>query len=437
MRILFLLHMYVPIHNAGGETTAHSAMREMARRGHSVTVICRPQSEVEGAKFDNYEFEGVKVLKCPRSSEQEWIRNKTKEIDPDLLITHLDLTTHAMQLSLDVRKPLAHWVHNTMSFDVFRVIPEKCQLAIFNSKWVAEFHKWPGKQIVIHPTVEPDRYRCKPGSKITLVNPTPGKGAVQFYELAGLMPQFEFLAVKSVYGEQVAPPNMPTHLLNGAEIMEHTPDIREVFCKTKVILMPSEYESYGRVAVEAACCGIPTIAHPTPGLKEALGDAGIFIDRDDIPAWQAEINKLMSDDIYYRTRSDLALALADSLDPQGEFDRLENALLVTAESWKHREGDMQEKMWTSDRRLYFAKNGVITTNYADAQSLCCGVGGRIAESEAIRLGLYVPPAVTVTPDLDAKALTAQEETKAITSPDENKAIEAPAAIKGGRKKRAA
>lgn len=448
MHILFLAHMWCPVHNAGGETTAHSAMREMVRRGHTVDVICRPQSNQEGGKFEDYTFEGVTVLKCPTVNEQQWIEAKTKELNPDLLITHLDLTTHAMQLSLDVRKPLAHWVHNTMSFNVFKVTENKCQLAIFNSHWVSEFHNWKGAQIVVHPTVEPERYRCERGEKVTLVNPTPGKGADTFYQLAKRLPQYEFLTVKSVYGEQIAPPNINPDNWPNVEFLEHTPDIREVFRKTKILLMPSEYESYGRVAVEAACAGIPTIAHPTPGLKEALGDAGIFCDRNDIPAWQAEIDKLFSNDIYYKKRSDLALELANSLDPQSEFDRLENALLVTSERWKQREADMQEKMWTSDRRLYRNAQGQITSDYSEAVSLCCGVGGQIPEADAIRLGLVPGSAVVVTPDpvdpdvqwaKDEHAKAVATDAKALDAPEENKMVEAPAENKhkGGRKKKAA
>ncbi|MFZ4156354.1 glycosyltransferase [Streptomyces pseudogriseolus] len=49
--------------------------------------------------------------------------------------------------------------------------------------------------------------------------------------------------------------------------------------------MPSLYESWGRVAIEAFASGIPVIAHPTPGLVESLGDAGIFAYRDDLGAW--------------------------------------------------------------------------------------------------------------------------------------------------------
>lgn len=431
MKILFLAHMWCPIHNAGGETTAHSAMREMVHRGHDVTVFCRPQSEGEGAKFDDYEFEGVKIRKCPIATDQVWVREELPKLDPDLLITHLDLTPLAMATAIEVRKPLAHWVHNTMSFEVFKVIPTKCQLAIFNSQWVADFHQWPGAQIVVHPTVEPDRYRCERGTKITLVNPTPGKGADTFYALAKALSDYEFLTVKSVYGEQIAVPNISAHLHPNVETMEHTADIREALRKTKVLLMPSLYESYGRVAVEAACAGIPTIAHPTPGLKEALGEAGIFHDRDDISAWRATIERLYTDEVYYRKRSDLALELANSLDPESEFDRLEESLLVTVSNWHNRQDDTMQ-MWVTDREIYKDAKGALTTDRAQGLTLYRGKNQRMPLAEAVALGLTQPATAVMTAHQVERGL----DTKALTAPPENKAIEAPDQTKGRKKKTA-
>lgn len=65
-----------------------------------------------------------------------------------------------------------------------------------------------------------------------------------------------------------------------------------VYGKTRVLLMPSIYESWGRVGVEAMASGIPVIANPTDGLSEALGDAGVFVDRDDLDGWENAIRRL-------------------------------------------------------------------------------------------------------------------------------------------------
>src|SRR5690348_5240616 len=108
MKLLFIAHMWCPVHNAGGETTVHAAMRAMVQRGHAVDVICRPHSEE--SRFEPYEFEGVKVVRPPEHNQHEWFKDYTRRLDPDLILTHLDLTFNAMQLALDTDKPLVHFV---------------------------------------------------------------------------------------------------------------------------------------------------------------------------------------------------------------------------------------------------------------------------------------------------------------------------------------
>lgn len=426
MNLICYLHMYPPLHMAGSETTVHAAMRAMVQRGHNVTVIADRTPE-------DYEHEGVQVRSLPKTFQQQAVRDIAK--DADLLITHLDVTSLAMSLAIDLQKPLIHFIHNDAQLSYWHVDPRvkyKASLVIFNSHWVAEKERfqnepWSGDQIVIHPIVEPEKYKCERGNKITLCNPTDGKGAHTIYALSEVMPDYDFLTVEGIYGEQIAPPNLgeewaKTH--PNVEHMKNNPDFRNVLRKTKVLLMPSNYESYGRCGVEAACAGIPTIAHPTPGLLESLGEAGIFHHRDDIPAWKEELERLFKDEVYYRKRSDLALKLANSLDPEGEFDRLEQALLDTFEKWGSGEEFQKMKKWTSDRYIWRTQDGGFKAVQdqripTDAVSLYVGIGGEVPEELALQHGWIMPP----------------PEAKAIEAPPENKAIEAPAETKTVPKKR--
>lgn len=447
--------MAVPHHCAGGETTIHAVFREMVSRGHSVEVICKPHSSE--AKFDPYVYEGVKVVRPPDNlaHDHKWFCDYVKAYDPDLILTHLDLTFSAMQVALDTDKPLAHFVHNSDQLKHHRVSVHRCQMAIFNSDWLAREQEWKGPQVTVRPVVEPDRYRCKKGKKITLVNPTPGKGEATFYGLSRRMSDREFLVVKSVYGEQIFPPAIRAENFPNVEFMQHTADIREVFQKTGVVLMPSMYESYGRVAVEAACAGIPAIVHPTEGLLEALGadtpdwiveftraklkreqtptpeqlkggwvsGAGIFCDRDDLDSWQSQLERLNKDEVYYRSRVDAALKLAGSLNPQAEYDRLEASLMGVIQDWKLKDEVIKVKMWTSDsiiwelsdRRLIRGNDQRIPQ---DAIRQAAGVGTEIPEEIAIKHGLIADP----NPKVEA---VVEPEVKAIEAPAENKAIEQP------------
>lgn len=449
MKLLMICHLAVPVHNAGGETTIHAVFREMVHRGHEVQVICQPAASE--SKFDPYVHEGVSVTRPPYDVRylHSWLVEYIRNYNPDLILTHLDLTFTAMQAALDTDKPLVHFVHNSDQLNFHRVSPLRCQLAIFNSRWIAEAQQWNGPQVIVHPIVEPERYRCAKGNKITLVNPTPGKGEGTFYQLSRLMPDHEFLVVKSVYGEQVFPPAINAANFPNVEFMQHTADIREVFQKTRVVLMPSLYESYGRAAVEAACAGIPAIVHPTEGLLEALGaerpdwlvqftraklknertstperlrggwasGAGIFCDRDDLESWRAQIKRLYSDGVYYRSRSDVALRLAASLDPESEFNRLEAALLSTVDTWLKRNEVVKVKMWVSDQRIWETTDGLVAEVEGrmprNATRLAAGIGSELPEETAIRYGFMAAP--------EAKAISAPAENKAIHSPPENKA----------------
>jgi glycosyltransferase involved in cell wall biosynthesis len=68
--------------------------------------------------------------------------------------------------------------------------------------------------------------------------------------------------------------------------------MRGVYSKTDILIMPSKYESWGRTATEAMASGIPVISTDTPGLRENVGESGIFCDRNNINEWVMAIRKL-------------------------------------------------------------------------------------------------------------------------------------------------
>lgn len=462
--------MFPHLHNAGSEVTVHVALREMVRRGHQVVVVADRTPE-------DYEIDGIQVRCLPKNQfHHAKVREYAK--DADILITHLDCTSLAMGLAVDLGKPLAHFIHNHAQLGYWNTPPHKAQLVIFNSHWIAMNEKyrgepWPGESIIIHPVIEPEKYKCERGTKITFCNPTEGKGVATVHKLAESMPDYEFLIVEGIYGEQVAPPNLNEEWEAwhpNIEHMKNSPDFRDVLRKSKVLLMPSNYESYGRCAVEAACAGIPSIVHPTQGLWEALGDgrrypavhteygvegtkviaketlplglfdgglvngAGIFCLRDDVPAWRAQIERLYADEVYYRSRSDAALKLAETFDPEGDFDRLEAALLKTVSDWKKAQEVNTVPMWVSDRRIWETTDGKLVAEVngripQDATRMAAGIGSEIPEEVARKHG-FLPPLETEPKEettlLNSKSLSLDED-KAIHAPSENK-------TKGKRKK---
>lgn len=319
-----MVHSWVPAHCAGAELTAYQLCRHLAARGHQVDVLLSSQTG------PHYAIEGMDVF--PRVGPADplaWFADPARR--PDLVITYLENTTRAAILCTMHGVPLCQLMHNTFEFSKTAVAKGPSDLITYHADWVreeyeaylAEFRANPViDSIMIHPPVYRDEYvehEPEPwtkGADITLVNVWPNKGSDLFWKLADAMPDLHFLGVKGGYGEQDLreAPNVT--------ILDHVPADRmhEVYHRSRLVLMPSLYESYGRVAVEAACAGVPTIAHPTPGLREALGDAGIFADRDDIEAWTKAIRTTLQSRNYAAARK-RSLALAAAQDPVGDLDR--------------------------------------------------------------------------------------------------------------------
>ena len=67
-----------------------------------------------------------------------------------------------------------------------------------------------------------------------------------------------------------------------------------------VYVAPSrlDSESFGVAVVEAGACGLPVVVSDAGGLPEVVrdGETGIVIPRDDVPALQAALKRLLLDD---------------------------------------------------------------------------------------------------------------------------------------------
>lgn len=277
IKVLAYVHGYFPNHNAGAEAMLHQILVDLRDKGHEVRVITRNP----GAK----QYESVEIAGIGEEKEPEWFRWC------DVVFTHLDHTRMAVALAKKYIKPIVHLVHNDKQLPYNRIIDRRfANLAIANSEWIKDTIKGGIPSVVVYPPTIPDRYEVDTtGEAITLINMNEAKGGNMFWQLARLLPNHKFIGVKGAYGEQVT---YDEKELSNVTIYDNTPDIQEIYKKSRIILMPSSYESWGRVAMEASCSGIPVIAAPTPGLKESLDKSGIFVKHDDVAGFVEAIQKL-------------------------------------------------------------------------------------------------------------------------------------------------
>lgn len=299
MKVLALAHQYCPHHNAGAETMLHDMLSALVRAGHDVHVSLSMQTG------SPYVHDGVQVW--PR---QGYKATHARHLPADLLVGHLENTEAAQFLGHYNNTPVVVLAHNTFAASkrVLHYHAARVDVLVVNSQWMcddfAAWHRVQGlpmpRTIVVRPTVDRDAYATSgPGDRVTLINlrrltedrgaGLMGKGSEVFWACAQRMPKVRFLGVTGAYGEQLG------GSLPNVEVLDHVPAprMRElVYARTRVLLVPSSYESWGRVATEATAAGIPVIASPTPGLRENLGGAGVYVDPSDVDGYVRALRTL-------------------------------------------------------------------------------------------------------------------------------------------------
>lgn len=307
-RLAMVVHFFPPWRSAGSETVAVELGRAAVAAGHEVRVWVTHQDAERNWRGNEpaIEFEGMTVH---RKRNVIIAGNEVKQWKPGVIFSHHDHAGFSIKLAKRIGARSVFAVHN--EFDLNRrPMLLKPDLTIFNSTWVekslTEKFGSPGESMTMHPPLTPDRHKVDHiGDSVTLINLNPDKGANLFYDLARRMPERPFVGVTGGHGKQVPAPKLPN-----LTIMDHGPDMQRVWSATRILVMPSVAESYGLTAVEAGINGIPTIAHPTPGLKENLGAGGLFCDRDKPTQWVRAIRAL-DDPAAYEDASKYAQGLAD------------------------------------------------------------------------------------------------------------------------------
>lgn len=293
---------------------AHNINKFLFKCGHEVRVILH-QGAMNRVNTP-YMLDGIEVM------------GPTGHLDAyrwaDVICTHLDYTQYTIIMAEAAKKPLVHFVHNDIEYSSIKNA-RKGNHVVYNSRWVGEKLQYGWPSIVHFPPCDYDTYNvCDDPYEnefITLVSLNKNKGAEQFYKIAEAMPQRKFLGVLGSYDEQII------KRLPNVEIVPNTPDILSVYRQTRILLMPSAYESWGRTATEAMCSGIPVICTPTPGLRENCAEAGIYVkDRNNIDRWVKEIERLDNQN-YYKKQSEKCRQRAKELRPDKQLIELEQFLV--------------------------------------------------------------------------------------------------------------
>lgn len=301
MNVVFFVHAWAGTHNSGAEWTVQHYAKFLHQKGCNIEVIL-PENQIYP---DGEKFAFIKFITGYYSNDFFLALQNA-----NVIFTHLDSTGIAINWARHYKKHLVFLSHNDHDYRIVRA--RQLNISVVynnkaNQKNVAG-GPYPNPTIVCKPPIFPDdvKYNRKHGQNVTLINCNENKGGKILVELAKRLPKIKFLGVLGSYGEQII-----DDTYKNLKYVPQTPDVHLVYGKSNIVLMPSDYESYGRVALEAAINRLPVICTPTDGLKECLGAAGLYFDREDIDGMAKKIEELMSDEILYDFHQNIMRNLAE------------------------------------------------------------------------------------------------------------------------------
>lgn len=304
--IVLCMRAYVPSMTAGAEITSHITNKYIQAAGWDVVVIVKHWSVPQ--------YEDIPILPS-RSSDP------AKYDDDPLAATYLSRASiigfqnigfeDALSIAKHYKKPAVFFIHATSAGKEFFNYTGGWPIGIIYNSWTMMGDiSAPYKSYIVKPWVDMKRFRFTPSNPryITLINLNESKGGDFLIALARRMPDVSFLAVEGGYGKQIK-----DERLQNIKYMPKTDRIENIYNQTKVLLVPSKLETWGRVAVEAMTAGIPVIVNDVPGLRECVGDAGLVCRREDLASWEQQIRRLLKTPSYYEEWSQRSIRRSTQL----------------------------------------------------------------------------------------------------------------------------
>ena len=249
---------------AGGTVYYHEVAKRFVQMGWDVTIQVRSRTR---KLIQDLDLDGVKY------------RREASPKDADVILLH-SASLEANPPLFQFKKPIIYILHSHSPLiqDQLDALKPKDYL-ISNSLNMAETVAKKGtKHRLIYPICD-DKYKNNPGKRRTFIT-TVGSSVVKniglFYNMAAKYPKERFLHVKGGYGNDRC--GRPMNLT----IASNVTDLRPIYQKTRVLIVPSWSETYSLVAREAGLQGIPVICSDVPGLRENLGKAGLYADPNNV-----------------------------------------------------------------------------------------------------------------------------------------------------------
>ena len=305
MKILLSPGIYLPHQRAGSEIYLHRVVKYLITKGHQVKAVTRCP--------ENYTYEGIDFYKAKDNYKDchndlwDWA---------DLVFCQLSGTYYAMNKQRLKAKKVINFAHNNVGYPQVNI--RSNVYTVYNCENTKRELNYNQETYTLYAPIDyRDFSTDRPNAEyVTLINHNENKGGQILIDIAKRMPNVKFMAVQGGYYHQIK-----DEKVKNIKYVPLVDDVRKYLAMTRVLIAPSEYESYGMAQIEALCCNIPVICSDIPGFRDSVSDAGIFVERNNIEAWVDAITNI--DTIQTKKTP---LERAKELDPTKELPKFENWL---------------------------------------------------------------------------------------------------------------
>lgn len=277
MTVVAVTHGYPPFWNMGGEVALHRAM----------SVIKEDRAVLTKTEND-YIFEDIAVKKIniknvlDINSNPLPLAEQLKALNARVVIGQNELSLPCVLAARTLGIVSIVNVHTPPKYG--RGIREaliQADYAVYNTRTSAEQWGEPNA-VVLHPQVGPLPKEIKnKGNAYTVLSSLFNKGVGVVLALAKMYPDKRFIIVRSPAEATHGIPDLEEQAakLPNVELHPRVPpeEVYKYFEQTRILLVPSMYETYGMSAIEAAGYGIPSVHVDTPHVREGIGEAAVLI----------------------------------------------------------------------------------------------------------------------------------------------------------------
>lgn len=374
MRILMLSWEYPPVVVGGLGRHVHALARHLAGQGHEVVVLCRQEAGTDALTHPTAQTtqEGVRVVRVaedPTHLEFDkdlvaWtlamghamIRSGLALLDswrPTVVHAHDWLVTHpAIALAEHARVPLVATIHATEAGRHSGWLSHPLNQQIHSVEWwlanradalitcssamraeVAHlFEVDPAGITVIHNGIEPKSWRVSPEAvRQTRHRHSPAGAPLVLYfgrlewekgvhDLLAALPRIRrshpgtrlIVAGRGRQATALVDQARRLRVRRSVDFVGHLPDRRLVatLAAADAVVLPSRYEPFGIVALEAAAAGAPLVSSTAGGLGEVVvdGETGLSFEPGDVDGIVHAVRAVLDDPLAAGRRAAAAKA---------------------------------------------------------------------------------------------------------------------------------